>query len=67
MLILFYTTYFLLGLFYYYLKPIGMFFILKELKLPTYEGGEDYCLQEFDALYLSTHTYVQTFQRVKLP
>jgi hypothetical protein len=65
MFILLYTTYFLLGVFYYYLKSIGMFFILKELKLPPSEGGEDCCLPEFDAFYLST--YVQTFQRVKLP
>jgi hypothetical protein len=65
MLIFLYTTYFLLGVFYYYLKPKGMFFILKELKLPTSEDGEDCCLPEFDEFYLST--YVQTFQRVKLP
>jgi len=54
--ILLYTTYFLLGVFYY-LKSTGMFFILKELQLLTSERGEDCCLLEFDALYFST--YVQ--------
>jgi len=62
--ILLYTTYFLLGVFYY-LKSTGMFFILKELQLLTSERGEDCCLLQFDALYLST--YVQMIQRVNLP
>jgi len=54
----------LVGVFYY-VQSIGMFFILKELNLPTSERVESCCLPEFDALYLST--YVQMFQRVNLP
>jgi len=49
----------------YYLQSIGMFFILKELMLPTSERVEGCCLPEFDALCLST--YLQMFQRVNLP
>jgi len=52
------SNYIPLGVFYY-LQSIGMFFILKELKLPTSERVEDCCLPEFDALYLNT--YVQMF------
>lgn len=64
MIILLYKTHFLLSVFYY-LKSLGMFFILKEFKLSTSERDEDCCLPEFDALYRST--YVQMFQRVTLP
>jgi len=50
---------------FYFLQSIGMFFILKELKLPTSERGKDCCLPEFDVFYLNT--YVQIFQRLNLP